>query len=299
MSDKTAVFLEYKALLFSIAYNMLGAVADAEDIVQDTYLKWMEMETLEIRHTKAYLVKMVTGKCINHLNSARMKREEYIGVWLPEPIVNYDPGKPQARGELYHALSIGLLVLLRKLNPVERAIFLLKEVFAYDYYELAGIFDKSEDNCRQILKRAKDNLGKDARRYEVDVKAHEKLLQQFLQAVTAGNMEALIGMLKDDIVFQSEGGATTVAANGQRLGAGLKPVFGKENVCRLILSVMPKLYQLEAGFRQEIIIANGLPSTISYIGGVPAALFSFEPEDGQIRNIYIQANPEKLKQFLL
>lgn len=297
MTDKTAVFLEYKALLFSMAYNMLGAVADAEDIVQDAYLKWMEMETSDVRHTKAYLVKIVTNQCINHLNSARMKREEYIGVWLPEPVVNYDPNRPQGRVELYHALSIGMMVLLRKLTPMERAIFLLKEVFAYDYYELAGIFDKSEDNCRQILKRAKDNLGKDAKRYEVDVKVHEKIMHKFIEAITSGNVEEFVGMLKDDVVFQAEGGGPGVVVNGQRLSATLQPVHGKENVSRLILATMPKLYQYVPGLRQEIVIANNLPATISYIDDEPFALFSIEPEGEQIRNIYVQTNPEKLKQF--
>ncbi len=298
MDKKTETFLEYKTLLFSMAYNMLGNVDAAEDIVQDTFLKWMEIEDDDVRHRKAYLVKMVTNKCINYLNSARVKREKYIGVWLPEPLVDYDPNRIHAKTETYHALSFGILVLLEKLTPQERAIFLLKEIFAYDYYELAKIFDKTEDNCRQILKTAKDNLGKDASRFKVDVKLHEKILNKFLLAVSEGSLEDLIEVLKEDIVLFADGGGSTITlANGQRLSATLNPIYGRENVSRLLMTVMPKIYQYMPDFTNEIIIANGLPTIISYSGTTPIALISIEPGEDQIRNIYIQTNPDKLKRF--
>ncbi|MBA4056050.1 MAG: hypothetical protein C0490_15150, partial [Marivirga sp.] len=129
MDNKTSTFIEYKRLLFSIAYNMLGSIESAEDIVQDAFLKWSETPDKDIRHVKAYLVKIVTNSSINLLNSARLKREEYVGIWLPEPLINYNLSKSHARIESYHALSIGILVLLEKLTPQERAIFLLKEIF--------------------------------------------------------------------------------------------------------------------------------------------------------------------------
>ena len=297
MDNKTEIFFEYKALLFSMAYNMLGTVDAAEDIVQDIYLKWMETQADAVMHTKAYLVKMVTNKCINYMNSARVKREEYVGVWLPEPLLNYDINNSHAKIESYHALSIGILVLLEKLTPQERAIFLLKEIFAYDYNELAEIFDKTEDNCRQILKRAKENLGKDARRFEVDMKVHEKLLNKFMLATSEGSMEDLIEILKEDIVFFADGGGKSIPVKGgQRLTATLKPVYGRENVSRLLMNSVPKLYHIP-DFHREIIIANGLPSVISYSGDSPIGLVSIEPDGDQIRNIYIQTNPDKLKQF--
>src|SRR6187455_1825387 len=235
MDERGETFLEYKALLFSVAYNMLGEVAAAEDIVQDTFLKWMEMEKQDVRHIKAYLVKTVTNKCINYLDSARIKREKYVGLWLPEPLVNYDLNKPFARVESYHALSIGILVLLEKLTPQERAIFLLKEVFAYDYFELSEVFDKSEENCRQIMKRARENLGKDAKRFEVDVKLHEKMLNKFLSAVSEGSLEHFIDLLKEDIILYADGGGSTIQVKGQRLTAFPKPIYGKDLVCRLLL----------------------------------------------------------------
>src|SRR6185437_5344045 len=199
MTNKTETFLEYKALLFSIAYNMLGGIDAAEDIVQDAYLKWMEADTDNVRQTKAFLVRIVTNQCINYLHSARVQREQYIGFWLPEPLRNHAIEGDQARIESYSALSIGMLVLLERLTPQERALFLLKEVFAYDYYELSEIFDKSADSCRQLVKRAKDNLGRATQRFKVGMRVHEKMLRNFLQAVSEGDLDGLIGMLKEDI----------------------------------------------------------------------------------------------------
>jgi RNA polymerase sigma-70 factor, ECF subfamily len=297
MENKAATFLEYKSLLFSIAYNMLGNVSAAEDIVQDTLLKWMEIETEDVRYIKAYLVKIATNKCINYLNSFRLKREQYVGVWLPEPLLSYDVSKEQARIESWHALSIGLLVVLEKLTPQERAIFLLKEIFSYDYYELAELFDKTEDNCRQILKRAKGNLGKDARRFEVDMKVHERILHRFMQAVAEGNMEDLIDILKEDIVLFADGGGRYTAVKGQRLTAALKPIYGRENVSRLLTTTVPKFYRSLPDMTQEIIIVNGLPSIVTYSGGSPSSLVSLEPDGDKISNIYVQTNPDKLKQF--
>jgi RNA polymerase sigma-70 factor (ECF subfamily) len=296
MDNKTETFLEYRTLLFSIAYNMLGNVDAAEDMVQDIFLKWMKVKEDDVRLRKSYLVKMITNKCINYLNSARHQREKYIGVWLPEPLIEYAP-KVYPQTETYHALSIGILVLLEKLTPQERAIFLLKEIFAYDYYELAKIFDKTEDNCRQIFKRAKDNLGRDTARFKVDVKVHEKILNKFLEAVSEGSLDDLIDVLKEDIVLYADGGGSSFTLNGQRLSATLNPIYGRENVSRLLMTVMPKLYQHMPHFSNEIIISNGLPTILSYSGDTPIALISVEPGDEQIRNIYIQTNPDKLKRF--
>src|SRR5579859_2151789 len=237
MDNKTELFLEYKGLLFSMAYNMLGSVDAAEDIVQDTFLKWTEVDEEAVRHPKAFLVKILTNRCINYLNSARMRREEYIGIWLPEPLQNYDLNKVHAKVESYHALSIGMLVMMEKLTPQERAIFLLKEIFAYDYDELAEIFDKTTDNCRQILKRAKESLGKDTKRFEVDMKVHEKILNNFLLAIAEGNVNDLIELLKEDIQLYADGAGKSFLVKGQRLTAFAKPISGKENVGRVLLSV--------------------------------------------------------------
>jgi len=231
----------------------------------------------------------------NHLNSARVQREEYIGIWLPEPLQDYGLDQAHKRIESYHALSIGMLVLMEKLTPQERAIFLLKEIFAYDYYELAEIFDKTTDNCRQILKRAKENLGKDTRRFEVDMKVHEKILNNFLLAISEGSMDNLIDLLKEDILLIADGGGTSFSIQGQRLTAFAKPIEGRENVARAMLNVVPKFRQSIPDFSQEVIFTNGMPSIISYSGQAPMSLVALEVVDGSIRNIYVQTNPDKLK----
>lgn len=295
MQSKTDIFLEYKALLFSIAYNMLGTIDAAEDIVQDTYIKFMDAETSAVRHTKAFLVRIVTNLCINYLHSARVRREQYIGVWLPEPLPGAGPDREHARIESYHALSIGMLVMMERLTPQERALFLLKEVFAYDYAELAEIFDKTMDNCRQIVKRAKDNLGKDAQRFEVDLSIHEKMLKNFLKAASEGNMEDLIGLLKEDIQLFADGGGKAFVVGGQRLTAFLKPIAGQKNVTKALLATWPKLRESVADLYQEITFINGLPSIVSYSGNEPFGVVIIEPEGDQIKTIYLQTNPDKLK----
>jgi len=297
MTNKAEIFLENKGLLFSMAYNMLGNIDEAEDIVQETFLKWMEITTDEIVHAKAYLVKIVTNKCINYLNSSRVRREEYVGIWLPEPLVNFGADNTHSKIEAYHALSIGILVLLEKLTAQERAIFLLREIFSYDYAELAEIFDKTEDNCRQILKRAKENLGRDVKRFEVDLKVHEKMLNNFLDACAQGSMMDLIELLKEDIVLFADGGGRSLDVNGQRLTAALNPISGRENVSRFLIAVTSKIAKSVTDFTREMLIANGLPSIITYSGDIPLSLISIELDDNKVKNVYIQTNLTKLKKF--
>jgi RNA polymerase sigma-70 factor (ECF subfamily) len=238
-------------------------------------------------------VRIVTNLCINYLHSARVRREQYIGVWLPEPLPGADV--EHARIESYHALSIGMLVLMERLTPQERALFLLKEVFAYDYAELAEIFDKTMDSCRQIVKRAKDNLGKDAQRFKVDLRIHEKMLKNFLKAASEGNMEDLISLFKEDIQLFADGGGKSLVVGGQRLTAFLKPIAGRKNVTRALLSTAPKFRESVIDFRQEITFINGLPSIVSYSGNEPLGVVMIEPEGDQIKTIYLQTNPDKLK----
>ena len=297
MAGKTDTFLEYRSLLFSIAYNMLGSVDAAEDLVQDTYLKWVDSRETDVRSIKSYLVKTITHLCINYLNSARLRRESYVGIWLPEPLQQYDVRRSSAGIESWHALSIGILILLEKLTPQERAIFLLKEVFAYDYFELAVMFSKSEQNCRQIFKRAKDNLGKDTRRFEVDLKVHERVLNNFLQALTEGQMDELIQLLQEDITLFADGGGSVLQANGKKFTAALNPIHGREHVGRLLQAVVLKMRRFVPAFTQRVIIANGLPSILTCSGEQALSLISIEPEGDLIRNIYLQTNPDKLHSF--
>lgn len=298
MDSNSQLFLEYKGLLFSIAYNMLGNIDAAEDIVQDVFLKWMEAGAESVQNRKAFLVRMVTNASINQLSSARARKEKYVGIWLPEPLP--DPDRPEAikRIESYHALSIGLLVLLEKLTPQERAIFLLKEIFSYDYDELAEIFARTAAHCRQIFRRAKEHLGKDTRRFQVDMRVHERILHNFLEAISAGSMEGLIHLLKEDILLFADGGGAVFALQQQRITAFPKPIQGRDKIVRLLLHLIPKIRQSVPNYRQETTLVNGMPTLIVYSGDQPMSLVAIETEEEQVKNIYVQSNPDKLKHFI-
>jgi RNA polymerase sigma-70 factor (ECF subfamily) len=294
MSNKD-IFLEYRNLLFSIAYNMLGIVEDAEDMVQDTFMKWDTETRDEIKNPKAYLVKIITNLSINYLKSAKKTRENYIGLWLPEPLMKEKIIETSKSIDLYHSLSIGMMVLLEKLSPSERAVFLLKEVFSYEYAEIAEFLEKEEVNCRQIFARAKKHLGGKEKRFEVDVQVHSKMLQQFLSAVNKGNLNGLIELLRDDIELVADGGGKSFSFGGQKFSASRKPILGSRNVSKFVLSVADKINTLVPDVSSKIIYANGLPSVVTYSGEKPICIICLEIADDKISNIYLHTNPDKIK----
>lgn len=295
--DKNERFLAYKNLLFSIAYDMLGSVQDAEDILDEVYLKWTAVESNSISHPKAYLVKATTNMAINYLTSTRKKREQYSGIWLPEPVESDEQPQPDAPVEIYYSLSVGMLLLLEKLTAIERAVFLLREVFSYDYSEISEIITRSEDNCRQIFSRAKQHLNGEEKRFKVDLKAHEKMLNQFVEATYAGNIDALINLLKEDITLYADGQGEVVGPGGERLKALSQSLKGKQQVAKFIKGVTGKLLGLfpEAVFRVKIL--NGMPSLVIYIHDHPAIAILFEFSGDKATNIYAQGNPDKLKKI--
>lgn len=175
-------------------------------------------------------------------------------------------------------------------------MFLLKEVFAYDYYELSEIFDKSTDSCRQLLKRAKDNLGKETQRFKVDMQVHEKILRNFLQAASQGDMDGLIVLLKEDIqLFADGGGRKPIVVDNKRLSAFPRPIKGSNNVVKALLSTFPRFRRATPDFHVELTFANGQPSVISYSGEEPVGIITLETDGERICNIYLQTNPDKLK----
>src|SRR3982074_1576316 len=183
-----ATFDQHRSLLFSIAYRMLGSVADAEDMLQETYIRWKQTRDETIRSPRAFLVTIISRLCINHLQSARVQREEYVGQWLPEPVVT-DPGSdPFGLMKVDESLSMAFLVLLERLTPIERAVFLLREVFEYEYSEVAAVLGQSEVNCRQILRRARQHVSAMRPRFEVSERKHNELLERFLEAIGNGDM---------------------------------------------------------------------------------------------------------------
>jgi RNA polymerase sigma-70 factor (ECF subfamily) len=284
--DRTEIFNQYRPLLFSIAYRMLGSVMEAEDMVQETFLRWQQVSEDEIESPKAYLTTIVTRLCIDFLRSARARREEYVGPWLPEPLVT---GEPAAGGDmtLADSLSMAFLVLLESLNPVERAVFLLRDVFDYDYAEIARIVGKSEANCRQMARRARQYIAARRPRFNASPEQQERLLLQFLETSTNGDVPGLVELLADDITLWADGGGKARAA--------LKPIRGALNVARFVVGVVRTLPRDMVTRRVEI---NGQPGIIAYEGDRVIGVAVLDVGDGRIRGIGFIVNPEKLQGLL-
>lgn len=277
------IFHELHPLLFSIAYRMIGNIADSEDLLQDTFEKWLQINPQKITHPKAYLCKAVSNRCINYLKKQQKQRENYKGTWLPEPLITH-PTLEHLDQNIH--LSYGLLRLLETLNPLERAIYLCKESFDFDYTELANIFEKRPDHCRQLYRRAKQKLQTDKKRFEVNPKQQGDLLLLFAKAAQEGNLDALLQFLKEDIAFYSDGGGKVTAA--------LNPLFGKQIVSKFLLGILKKNQQTYT--TEPTMVNQSLGAIIrDTANGDVIAVFVFELEDSRIQNIYVIRNPDKLK----
>jgi RNA polymerase sigma-70 factor, ECF subfamily len=281
---RLAAFDQYRSLLFSIAYRMLSSVADAEDMVQETFIRWQQAPEQEIRSPRAFLMTIISRLCINHLQSARAQREEYVGQWLPEPIVTAPESDPLENMRLHESLSMAFLLMLERLTPVERAVFLLREVFEYEYPELATILGESEANCRQILHRARQHVSTMRPRFKASQQEKSDLLQRFLQATRSGDLEGLVGLLASDVVLQSDGGGKAVSAPNM--------IRGAKNVARGALGTLQKLMPKNLVVRLAEV--NGDPGIVTYLEGKPYSALTLEGGDGQIQRIYVVTNPDKL-----
>ena len=282
-----ALFDSHRRLLFSIAYRMLGSVADAEDMVQETFLRWQATDLDGIRTPKAFLVTIVSRLCINHLQSARVKREEYLGPWLPEPLVSGSAGDPSAALSSSESLSVAFLVLLERLTPTERAVFLLREVFEYEYPEIGEILGLSLANCRQILHRARQRVTENRPRFEHTPQERTDLLRRFLRAAQEGDMEGLVSVLSQDVVLYADGGGrATAVAN---------PIYGADRVARFLVEGPRNLMPADVDRREALI--NGELGVVAYSGGRPYGVLSIDVADGRIRNVFIITNPDKLERL--
>jgi RNA polymerase sigma-70 factor (ECF subfamily) len=275
-------FDRYRPLLFSIAYRMLGSVMEAEDIVQEAFVRWQGASEGEVRSPRAYLSAVVTRLCIDQLRSARVRREEYVGPWLPEPL----PEEPDIAdtAALNESLSMAFLVLLESLTPTERAVFLLREVFDYDYGEISHLVGKSEANCRQIARRARGYIAAQRPRFERSPEQEERLTESFLEACMDGDMEGLLGLLAEDIILWSDGGG--------KVRAALNPIRGSDKVARFFMGILGKA---PPGLVVRQTKVNGQPGIIGYYAdGQPQSVTTFDIADECIRAIHILVNPEKL-----
>jgi RNA polymerase sigma-70 factor (ECF subfamily) len=283
-SIRLATFEQYRGLLFSIAYRMLGSVSDAEDLLQETYLRWQTSCDDEIRSPRSYLVTILSRLCINHLQSARVQREEYVGVWLPEPIVT-DSSNPFNLIKIDESLSMAFLIILERLTAIERAVFLLREVFEYEYHEVAGILGHTEANCRQILKRAKEHVVAMQPRFRPAQPDRDALLESFLKATGTGEMKDLLKLLTEDVVLRSDGGGKGIAVP--------REVHGVDKVARGVLGGLKRL--VPSGLVRRLAHINGEPGLINYLDGHPHSVLTISVRNGRISSIYVITNPEKLR----
>jgi RNA polymerase sigma-70 factor (TIGR02957 family) len=279
---------QYRPLLFSIAYGMTGSVGDAEDIVQDAFLGLARVERAGtvVDEPKAYLATAVTRLAINHLKSARVRRESYVGDWLPEPVV-VPVDEPAEHAELADSLSMAFLVLLEALSPVERAVFMLREVFAYSYADVARITGKTEVNCRQIFARARQRIGtarhvvlEPARRAE-----GEALARQFFEAAAGGDMDALLATLAPDVVMHGDGGGKAQVM--------AQPLHGRDRVARMLAGIFRRGQLLNVSVRLAWV--NGQPGAVGYDAqGRVFAVFVLDVADGIVQAVRSVVNPDKL-----
>ncbi|WP_180953640.1 RNA polymerase sigma-70 factor [Bacillus sp. T33-2] len=280
------LYCQYKPLLFTIAYRMLGTVSDAEDIVHDVYIQASEKTIEHIEKKKAYLCKMVTNKCIDHLKSARNNRQVYTGPWLPEPLIlqENDPIHEVIKEE---GVSFAILLLFEKLKPMERAVFILREVLDYDYPAISQILNCSVPNCRKILSRVKNKfpLITEELKPAFDPKKDE-IIQTFVIALQQGNIQTIEQLLYQDVTLYSDGGGKVYAA--------LKPVFSKGLVIRFINNLMSQNRNAEEPAIVQMVNVNGQAGLLVMGADQVKTVICFHVKDGRISDIYIVRNPDKL-----
>jgi RNA polymerase sigma-70 factor (ECF subfamily) len=291
VAKRLDIFEQYRPLLFSIAYRMLGSAMEAEDAVQEAYLRWQAVDPQEIREPRNFLATVVTRLCLNQLDRAREKREEYIGPWLPEPVpTEGDPAwvAPDGKRVEYESISMAFLVLLEKLNPEERAVFLLREVFQYPYPEIAGMIEKSEDVCRQIFHRAKVQLAANRPRFTASPQVHQRVFAAFLQAIQNGDLDRLKGLLVTDASLWADGG-------GRIKGAATRPVYGNEAVAQFLLASTRFAPGELAPQVEEI---NGQPAIVLRSDGQPFLVVQLELDGEKISVVRLFGNPQKLNALM-
>jgi RNA polymerase sigma-70 factor (ECF subfamily) len=276
MSDDP--FVSHRSLLFTVAYEMLGSAADAEDVVQETWLRWADVDQAQVRDPRSYLVRIVTRQALNRLRSVSRRREEYVGEWLPEPLLTSPDVAQDA--EFAEDVSIAMLTVLETLGPAERAVFVLREVFETPYDEIAEAVGKTTGAVRQIARRAREHVAARRPRMRVDRAEQQAAVDKFLIAVSSGDVRGLVQVLAPDVVMITDGGGVVAAAR--------KPITGVEKV----LVYLARATQLP-DFAATGAWLNGMPAIRIHVDGAPAAV-SLLVEEGRITRIYAVRNPDKL-----
>lgn len=278
-------FTHLRPLLFTIVYEILGSATESDDVLQDSYLRWAEVDLATVRDTKSYLAQLVTSQALNALRARARRREDYIGPWLPEPLL-LDEGDASSDVVLAESVSMAMLVLLETLTPDERAVFVLREVFGFDYDEIAGAVGKSATTVRQMAHRAREHVHARRKRFgPVDTERTTQITEQFLTAASTGDMDGLMALLAP--------GATWTADHGGKATALPRPLVG----ARMVAGVMVALFKAarHRDIRFEKAIYNSAPAVVIYSDGDKLeGVFVFEVIDDVITNLYAMRNPDKL-----
>jgi len=277
-------FAEHRRLLFSVAYNLLGSVADAEDVVQETWLRWAAHDRADVLHPRAYLTRIVTTQALNRLRANRSRRETYIGPWLPEPLLTPDPARgPLQTLEQQESLSLAFLVLMECLTPQERAVFLLREVFEHSYEEIASILGSSAASCRQMFHRAQKRLAERRPRFKPEPAQQQRLFASFVAACQRGDLAALIQALAQDVTIWSDGGGKASAAR--------RPIVGRDAVARFLLGLVRIAPE---NLRIQLVEVNTSPALLLWEGDSLISVMVFDFEGEHLQAVHAARNPDKL-----
>jgi RNA polymerase sigma-70 factor (ECF subfamily) len=280
LHSDAAAFEEWRSLLFGIAYRMLGSAADAEDVVQEAFIRWLRRGDKEVQSVRAYLVTIVTRLCLDQLDSARSKRVTYTGPWLPEPVVVEE----EAAAEKADSLSLAFLVLLEELTPLERAAYLLHDIFGYSFDEVALSLARSPVACRQLGARARKRIEERRQRFDADLRQGRALTDRFLVACATGDLSGLLSMLSDDVVVWTDGGG--------KVRAAMRPVVGPYRSSRFLVNVAKRL---QGAPRATVL--NGQPATVFVEGDTVVAALVLDIMDGSIVGVRAVTNPDKLERL--
>ena len=284
-SEHAERFTLLRPLLFTIAYEMLGSATEADDVLQDSYLRWAAVDLATVRDTKSYLAQLVTRQALNSLRAGARRREDYVGPWLPEPLL-LEEQDPAADVVLAESISMAMLVLLETLSPDERAVFVLREVFGFDYGEIAEAVGRPAPTVRQVAHRAREHVRARRKRFDtVDPERNAEITAQFLATAAGGDVDALMTMLAPD--------ATWTADSGGVVSAARRPVVGAEKVARAIAGLMRRAAELGT-MRVEMVTCNSAPAVLLYLGEQLEGVITLEIAEDKITNFYVMRNPQKL-----
>jgi RNA polymerase sigma-70 factor (ECF subfamily) len=282
-SEHAERFTLLRPLLFTIAYEILGSATEADDVLQDSYLRWADVDLSTVRDTKSYLARLVTRQALNALRADARRREEYVGPWLPEPLL-LDDQDPSADVVLAESVSMAMLVLLETLSPDERAVFVLREVFGFDYREIAEAVGRPAPAVRQVAHRAREHVRARRKRFDgIDPERNAEITAQFFATAASGDVEALMTMLAPDATWTADGGGKVSAAR--------RPVVGAELVARAIVGLMRKA---APQLRADMVTCNSAPALLLYRGEHLEMVVTLDFADDKITNFYVMRNPDKL-----